>query len=242
MLVISLIGGRGKKDEKLKYKTTFAYIIAGLLIYFLSFLLLSVEAATTTIAIVYIGLTSVGYILMLTGGTLLSRVITMQFNNKDIFNNENKTLPQEERLLDNEYSINLPSRYHFKGKTRKSWINIINPFRGILVLGSHGSGKSYFVIRHVITQHIQKGLTMFIYDFKYVDLSIIAYNTWLKYKDNYEVTPQFYLINFDDLASRHRCNPLDHATMNDITDAAESAKTILMGLNREWIKRQAISL
>ncbi len=238
MLVISLIGSRGKKEEKLKYKTTFAYIITGLLIYFLSHFFLSIQAASTDIAIVYMGLTSTGYILMLTGGTLLSRVINLEFNNKDIFNSENETFPQEERLLNNNYSINLPSMYGLKGKTRKSWINIINPFRGLLVLGSPGSGKSYFVIRHVITQHIQKGFTIFIYDFKYDDLSIIAYNTWLKYKHEYKVTPKFYAINFDDLTSSHRCNPLDHSTMNDITDAAESARTILMGLNREWIKRQ----
>ena len=93
----------------------------------------------------------------------------------------------------------LPALYNIKGKTRKSWINIINPFRALLVLGSPGSGKSYFVIRHVITQHIAKGFTMFVYDFKYDDLSRIAYNTYLKHKNSYPVSPQFYVINFDDL-------------------------------------------
>ena len=114
-------------------------------------------------------LCSTGYILVLTGGTLLSRVIQTKFNNKDIFNKENESFPQEERLLQNEFSINLPAKYHLKNKIRKSWINIINPFRALLVLGSPGSGKSYFVIRHVITQHISKGFAMFVYDFKYDD-------------------------------------------------------------------------
>ncbi len=72
--------------------------------------------------------------------------------------------PQEERLLENEYSINLPAQYNLKSKWRKSWVNIPNPFRGLLVLGSPGSGKTYFVIRHVITQHIGKKYSMFIYD------------------------------------------------------------------------------
>jgi hypothetical protein len=238
LLIISMLGARGRKDEKLNYKTAFAYIITGLLIYFFSFLSMLLKAETKAIAVIYMVITSTGYLLILTGGTLLSRVIKMQFNNKDIFNKENETFPQEERLLNNAYSVNLPSQYNLKGKTRKSWINIINPFRGLLVLGSPGSGKSYFVIRHVITQHIQKGFTMFIYDFKYDDLSKIAYNTWIKYKHYYPVTPGFYVINFDDLSITHRCNPLDHTKMNDITDAAESARTILMGLNREWIKRQ----
>ena len=79
---------------------------------------------------------------------------------------------------------------------------------------------------------------MFVYDFKFDDLSKIAYNTWLRNKHCYSVPPAFYVINFDDLTRSHRCNPLDHAAMTDITDAAESARTILMGLNREWIKRQ----
>jgi type IV secretory pathway TraG/TraD family ATPase VirD4 len=135
-------------------------------------------------------------------------------------------------------SINLPALYKLKNKTRKSWINIINPFRALLVLGSPGSGKSYFVIRHVITQHISKGFTMFVYDFKFDDLTKIVYNTWLTSKNQYPVEPVFYVINFDDLSRSHRCNPLDHEAMTDITDAAESARTILMGLNREWIKRQ----
>jgi len=120
---------------------------------------------------------------------------------------------------------------------RQSWINVINPFRALLVLGSPGSGKSYFVIRHVITQHIRKGFTMFIYDFKFDDLSKIAYNTWLNNRHIYKVPPRFFVINFDDLSRTHRCNPLEPSGMNDITDAAESARTILLGLNREWIKK-----
>jgi hypothetical protein len=189
-------------------------------------------------AVVYIGITSIGFLLVLSGGTLLSRIIKSKLNNKDIFNKENETFPQEERLLKNEYSINLPARYQLKNKVRNSWINIINPFRAVMVLGTPGSGKSYFVIRHIITQHIRKGFTMFVYDFKFDDLSKIAYNTWLKNKHRYVKPPAFYVINFDDLTRSHRCNPLEPSAMTDITDAAESARTILMGLNREWIKRQ----
>jgi len=237
-LTISLMGAKGRKDEKLNYKTAFTYIIIGLLIYFLSYFSLLLTMVLTTAAMLYIGITAIGFMLVLSGGTLLSRVIQQKLNSKDIFNKENETFPQEERLLENEFSINLPARYSLKGKTRKSWINIINPFRGLMVLGSPGAGKSYFVIRHVITQHIKKGFTMFVYDFKFDDLSKIVYNTWLKYKSKYPVEPMFYVINFDDLTRSQRCNPLDHETMTDITDAAESARTILMGLNREWIKRQ----
>jgi hypothetical protein len=237
-LFISLLGAKGRKDKKVNFKKASFYIIAGLLIYFFSYLLLLKKLQIDTSAIAYITATSTGFVLVLTGGTLFSRVIQFKLNNQDIFNKENETFPQEERLIKNEYSINLPALYNIRGKARKSWINFINPFRALLVLGSPGSGKSYFVIRHVITQHITKGFTMFVYDFKYDDLSRIAYNTYLKHKNSYPVPPQFYVINFDDLSRSHRCNPLGHASMVDITDAAESARTILLGLNREWIKRQ----
>jgi hypothetical protein len=237
-LLISLLGAKGRKDEKLHFKTALSYILAGLCLYFCSsiFLLLFARPAYQTIG--YIGAASIGYLMVLSGGTLLTRIIQRKLNNKDIFNKENETFPQEERLIENEYSINLPARYHLKDKIRHSWINIINPFRSLLVAGTPGSGKSYFVIRHVISQHIQKGFSMFVYDFKFDDLTRIAYNNWLKYRHLYAVEPKFYIINFDDLGRSHRCNPLDPDSMTDITDATESARTILLGLNREWIKKQ----
>ncbi|KGO93643.1 conjugal transfer protein MobC [Flavobacterium subsaxonicum] len=237
-LAISLLGAKGRKDEKLSYKAAFTYIITGMLLYFAGYLALLLPFKIIWVATTYMCVTGVGFLLVLTGGTLLSRIIKDRLNNKDIFNKENETFPQEERLLENEYSINLPARYYLKDKVRQSWINIINPFRGILVSGTPGSGKSYFLIRHVITQHIRKGFTMFVYDFKFDDLSRIAYNTWLKYKHLYPKPPKFYVINFDDLSRTNRCNPLEPSAMTDITDAAESARTILMGLNREWIKKQ----
>jgi len=237
-LAIALMGSRGKKDEKLSHKTALAYILCGLLVYFISGLVMLAEISIAMLAVLYIGITSAGFLLVISGGTMLSRIISDRLNNKDIFNKENETFPQEERLLENEYSINLPAQYYLKAKIRKSWVNIINPFRALMVLGSPGSGKSYFVIRHVITQHIRKGFTMFIYDFKFDDLSRIAYNSWLRYRHQYKVPPKFFVINFDDLSRTHRCNPLEPSGMTDITDAAESARTILMGLNREWIRKQ----
>ncbi|WP_040626062.1 conjugal transfer protein MobC [Mucilaginibacter paludis] len=236
-LFISLIGAKGKKEEKINKRAITAYIISGLLLYFISQLCFYLSEPATVITALYLGITAIGYLLILTGGTLLSRLIKIGMQS-DIFNTENETFPQEERLLENEYSVNLPAIYNLKGKARKSWINFINPFRGLLVIGTPGAGKSYFVIRHIITQHIRKGFTMFLYDFKYDDLTKIAYNTLLKYKGNYKIKPKFYIINFDDLARTHRCNPLDPDSMDDITDATEAARTIMLGLNRDWIKKQ----
>jgi len=237
LLIISLIGAKGKKKEDIRWQTVAAYITLGLILYFGSFITLKTSTDLETITCIYSGVTILGFILILSGGTLLSRFIKLKLS-KDIFNQLNETFPQEERLLENEFSINLPALYNLKGKIRKSWINIINPFRSFLVIGSPGSGKSWFVIQHVIKQHIRKGFTMFVYDFKYDDLSRIAYNQLQKHKTRYKKPPEFYTINFDDLSTTHRCNPLDPSTMYDITDATESSRTIMMGLNREWIKKQ----
>lgn len=237
LLVISLFGAQGKKDEKINWRSITAYLLIGLLLYFSSQLYFKLQYDVQTVAIVYMIATGIGFLLILAGGNLLSRLIKLNLGD-DVFNSLNETFPQEERLISNEYSINLPARYNLKSRVRKSWINIINPFRGLLVIGSPGSGKSWFVIQHVIKQHIEKGFAMFVYDFKYDDLSKIVYNWLQQNKHNYSVKPSFYVINFDNLSVSHRCNPLDPNSMNDITDATESARTILLGLNREWINKQ----
>jgi hypothetical protein len=237
LLIISLIGVRGKKDETINRRSIAAYLAIGLLLFFGCSLLFKLQGEVEMVAMIYMAVTSIGYLLILAGGSLLGRLIRLDLRN-DIFNSLNETFPQEERLLANEYSINLPARYNLKGKIKRSWINIINPFRGLLVIGSPGAGKSWFVIQHVIKQHIEKGFAMFVYDFKYDDLSRIVYNWLQQNKHCYSVKPSFYVINFDNLSVSHRCNPLDPSTMNDITDATESARTILLGLNREWINKQ----
>ncbi len=236
-LIISMIGTKGKKEEKIQIRSIIIYLITGLCLYFVSALCFYLALQPITISLLYIGSTSLGYILILTGGGLLSRLIREKLS-KDIFNTDSETFPQEERLLQNDYSINLPAKYRLKDKIRDCWINVINPFRGILVAGTPGAGKSYFVIRHIIDQHLKKGFSMFIYDFKYDDLTKIAYNKLLEYQANYKIKPSFYIINFDDLNRTHRCNPLDPKAMEDITDATEASRTIMLGLNRDWIKKQ----
>lgn len=237
LLCISLVGAKGRKDEKIQKNSIVAYLTFGLLVYLISPLMFYLHAGKLMVAAGYITLSLTGYLLILAGGTRLSRLIKNGLA-KDVFNSDNETFPQEERLLENEYSVNLPAKYRLKGKTRDSWINVINPFRGLLVAGTPGAGKSYFVIRHIIDQHIKKGFTMFLYDFKYDDLSVIAYNKLLQYRSYYKIKPSFYLINFDDLNRTHRCNPLDPEGMEDLTDATEASRTIMMGLNRDWIKKQ----
>jgi hypothetical protein len=234
LLILSLIGAKGKKDEKIKTGEIIAYITCGFFLYFISVLVFYMPVPTLYIAAGYCIITATGYLMIMAGGNRLSRLIKLKLD-KDIFNTLNESFPQEERRIENQFSVNLPARYSLKGKIRKSWVNILNPFRGVLIAGNPGSGKT-LVIRQFIEQFLSKGYVSFIYDFKYPDLSKIAYNELLRYKDRYKKTPSFYVINFD--RPIHRCNPLEPASMEDITDATEASRTILLGLNREWIKRQ----
>lgn len=236
-LGISLLGAEGKKEPGKDIRKTIILFIGGLILFYSSTWILSVYESVFARAIFYFIFCIGAYLIILASGTQISRYVHLQFST-DVFNSDNETFPQEERLLQNEYSFSYNARYKLKGKTRPSYINIINPFRGLLVTGSPGAGKSWFIILPMIKQQLQKGYTMFIYDFKYDDLSKAAYNWLCQYEDRFACKPAFYSINFDDLKCSHRCNPLQPEGMTDITDAIESARSILLGLNRDWITKQ----
>ena len=178
-----------------------------------------------------------GYISLLTAGMWTGRLLKEHLMD-DIFNEENESFMQETRLITNEYSVNLPTRFYYKKKWHNGWINVVLPQRGCMVVGSPGSGKSYCVINQFIKQQIEKGYALYCYDFKFPDLSLIVYNHLLKNKDKYKANVQFYVINFDDPRHSHRCNPINPTFMSDIADAYESAYVIMLNLNRTWIQKQ----
>ena len=178
-----------------------------------------------------------GYICLLTAGMWTGRLLKEHLMD-DVFNEENESFMQETRLITNEYSVNLPTRFYYKKKWHNGWINVVLPQRGCMVVGSPGSGKSYCVINQFIKQQIEKGYALYCYDFKFPDLSLIVYNHLLKNKDKYKADVQFYVINFDDPRHSHRCNPINPAFMSDIADAYESAYVIMLNLNKTWIQKQ----
>lgn len=157
---------------------------------------------------------------------------------EDVFNMENESFMQETRLMENEYSVNLPTRFYYKKRWNNGFVNIVNIFRACMVIGTPGSGKSYAIVNSYIRQLIAKGFAIYIYDYKFDDLSTIAYNSLLKNMDKYEVKPRFYVINFDDPRRSHRCNPINPEFMTDISDAYEASYTIMLNLNRTWIEKQ----
>lgn len=234
-LALSILGVKAKKAEAFNYRLCLAYIISGLLLYFISGLIFMMQANPVIITLTYGVIIATGYLLFMTGGTMVSRIIKQKLNG-DVFNSANETFPQEERLLTNPYSINLPTTYQLKNKTRKGWINIINGFRGgILLMGLPGSGKT-LIAKEILKQQIEKGYAMFIHDFKYPDLTKVAYNHYLKNKKHYKAEPEFHIINFEEI--HQRCNPLLPESIHSITDAAATSRAILLGLNQEWIDKQ----
>ncbi|MBS1659515.1 MAG: type IV secretory system conjugative DNA transfer family protein [Bacteroidetes bacterium] len=237
VLLLSLIGTKGKKIEKLGPVIPGVLVLFGLLFYFGSVIVFDVQLSNGKTTISYIALTLTGYLLFLAGGAMFSRILRQRIR-RDIFNTLNESFPQEHRSLVNGNSINLPYAYQYNGRKQTGWINILDPMRGLLVMGSPGSGKSWYIVQNLIKQQIQKGYTMFLFDFKYNDLTLLAYNYFLRYRKDYPVQPKFYVISFDDLEHSHRCNPLDVSGMTDIADATEAARSILLGLNTEWISKQ----
>lgn len=234
-LILSLLGAKAKKGEAFNYQNCTVYILSGLIIYFSSGMIFLISTDITGITILYVTTTILGYALFMTGGTQFFRIIRQKLRG-EVFNTDNETFPQEERLITNKYSINLPTTYNLKGKVRKGWINIINGFRGgILLMGLPGSGKT-LIAKEILKQQIEKGYALFIHDFKYPDLTKVAYNHYLKNKNNYRVEPEFHIINFEDI--HQRCNPLLPASIKSITDAASASRAILLGLNQEWIGKQ----
>ena len=113
-------------------------------------------------ATLYIFTMTAGYICLLMGGLWISRLLKHNLM-EDVFNNENESFMQETKLMVNEYSVNLPTRFYYKKKWNKGWINVVNPFRASMVLGTPGSGKSYAIVNNYIKQQIEKGFAMYIY-------------------------------------------------------------------------------
>ena len=236
-LALSCLGTKGVKEEKITWPKIWTVLFAGFVFFFLNWWLLALPIGKVGAASLYIFTLSVGYICLLMAGVWMSRLLKNNLMD-DVFNTENESFMQETRLMTNEYSVNLPTRFYYKKKWNNGWINVVNPFRASMVLGTPGSGKSYAIVNNYIKQQIEKGFAMYIYDYKFPDLSEIAYNHLLHHLDAYKVKPQFYVINFDDPRKSHRCNPINPAFMTDISDAYESAYTIMLNLNRSWIQKQ----
>jgi len=225
--LIYALGTKGMKSEGITIGSTLAFLILGLGLYFGAFLALALPDKLGMYS--YLSVLFLGYLLLLSGLIRIRRIIVNNLM-KDQFNKENKQFNQERRKIENADSINI--------KTKHGWLNIINPYRGTMVLGTPGSGKSYAIVEEYIKQHLQKGFTMLVYDFKYPDLSKVTYNYFLKYRKNYNQPPKIYLVNFNEPKNSHRVNPIAPVLIQSQADALASAESLFLNLNRDYLKRK----
>ena len=236
-LALGCYGTKAVRDSKVTRGHIVLAASVGFPLLFLNDWLLQLSVDNDFRAVSYVVTSAVGYLCLLAAGVWTRRLLKQSLAD-DPFNNVNESFLQEERYLWSDCSVNLPTRYRYKGAWRQGWINVINPFRATQILGTPGSGKSYAVLNNYIKQHIEKGFSMLVYDYKFDDLTRIAYNHLLHYLDKYTVKPKFCVINFDNPRKSNRCNPIDARFMDDISDAYESAYVTLLNLNKTWVDKQ----
>lgn len=223
-------------DRKVGYTWPLIILGVGLYLYFSTVSLTPVNTEPS-LAWRYTVITSIGYVMTVGAGARLSLALRYAFHRKR-FRHDTSGFKQEERLITTEYSLNFPARYEYNGRMRKSYINIVNPRRGVLIMGSPGSGKTWFVIEPAIEQLTRKGRALFVYDYKFPALTDFTYNSFLRHSDKYPPSTHFYCINFTDLSRSHRCNVIDPATLQQINDALGISRTILLSMNRNWLSKQ----
>ena len=236
-LALGCYGTKSVRNGRVARRHIIAAACLGFPLFFLNGFLLSLPAGIGFRGWSYTLTLGAGYLCLLAAGVWLRRLMKQPLMD-DPFNDNNESFLQEERCISNDCSVNLPTRYRYKGQWRNGWISVVNVYRSTAVIGLPGSGKSYAVLNNYIKQHIEKGFSMLVYDYKFDDLTRIAYNHLLRHLDKYAVKPKFCIINFDDPRRSNRCNPIDARFMDDISDAYESAYVTLLNLNKTWVDKQ----
>lgn len=238
-ICIVCIGTKAKKALKFNVRTMVVYpVLAGLTLVGLCFVFHGM-----CFGVSWFGFPAnrILYAICSVVGTMLVHQgldgIAKYYNNKvgeDRFNFENESFQQSEALVANDYSVNIPMIYYWKRKMHRGWINIINPFRGTIVLGTPGSGKSFGVIDPFIRQHAAKGFAMMVYDFKYPTLAKTLFYQFCKNRKAGRLPTNcgFRTINFTDVEYSDRINPIQRKYIPDLAAASETAATLLASLNK----------
>ena len=237
-LALSLTGAPARKSPEVSRRSIVGYLAAGALLFCASPLVFARVGDPMTTVLSYFFFTTVGYLLLMRGGSRLRRVLRVPWVKNDPFGRKRSGFPQEQRRIDYGLSLSLRAEHTFNGKTMPSWVNLVNPRRGIFILGGPGSGKSRFIIEPLIRQLMSKGTAVFLYDFKFPALTGLVYQCFEANREKYPDRTKFYCIQFNDVSRSHRCNLLAPDTLRWVSDALGAARTILLSLNRTWINRQ----
>ena len=239
IICVTCIGTRNKKHLEFNAKTMVIYpISAGIILMFLSVWVFKQHWPPH---IFTLHSSTWLYFVMSIVGTVLCHVALDNISKylkdgllKDRFNFENESFEQMPDEVKNKYSVNIPMRYYYKGKFRKGWVNIVNPFRGTWVVGTPGSGKTFSIIEPFIRQHSAKGFAMVVYDYKFPTL---AQKLYYHYRVNKKagLTPKdcaFNIINFVNVEYSRRVNPIQLKYISNLAAASETAETLLESLQK----------
>lgn len=238
-ICIVCIGTKAKKALKFNVKTMVIYpVLAGLTLVGLCFLFHGMDFGMSWMGfpanrILYAICSVVGTMLVHQGLDAIAKYYNYKVG-EDRFNFENESFQQSEVLINNDYSVNIPMIYYWKQKMRKGWINIINPFRGTIVLGTPGSGKSFGIIDPFIRQHSAKGFTLMVYDYKFPTLAKTLFYQFCKNRKAGRLPENcgFRIVNFTDVEYSNRINPIQRKYIPDLAAASETAATLLASLNK----------
>lgn len=239
LICITCIGTRNKKHLEFNARKQVIFpLTGGLLLLVLSVWLFGhpMEMRLYTLPlnrILYMAASLVGVILVHIALDNISKFIKEGLM-KDRFNFENESFEQSEEIQENKYSVNIPMRYYYKGKFRKGWVSISNPFRGTWVVGTPGSGKTFSIIEPFIRQHSAKGFAMVVYDYKFPTLATKLYYHY-KLNEKLGRVPKgckFNMINFVDVEYSRRVNPIQAKYINNLAAASETAETLLESLQK----------
>ncbi|HET6256666.1 MAG TPA: YWFCY domain-containing protein [Puia sp.] len=238
-LALSLLALAGtmlgsKTSPQFKPRKLISTLLTGLILYFGSFVLLHLEADPQALTIAYMALTIAGLGLLYSTIKALAGLLTWP-SKRSVFNQYNESFPQEERFMRHPNFFHLRGRYRFRNQWRNNVINL-DIYRGTLLMGSPGSGKTRFIIKQLMRQSIERNMGMFAFDLKYDGLTRFIYNELQRVRPHLNNPPQFYSFNFDNLDTR--CNVLDPASMTEMSDAIETARTLFYGINRRASKLQ----
>ena len=235
------VGTKAKKKKDLNIATEIVLpIVLGLVLIFSS-LIVQNEAGNNKLTkifpgmnlyqIIYATLSFLGALILQMGADSISKLMQQKMG-KDRWNVEEESFDQNQELIKSETNINIPYLFRYKGKSNKGWINL-NPFRGTMVIGTPGSGKSFGVINPAIRQMIEKGFCLCIYDFKFPDLAQIAYYHYLlkKSKDS-EYNYRFHVINLNEVEKSRRVNPFHKKYIQTLAEAQEMAESMVSSLQK----------
>ncbi|MAN86028.1 MAG: mobilization protein [Algoriphagus sp.] len=238
-ICLSAIGTVARKNLDLNPRNQIIFPLAiGLILFFGSIYFYTME--DSFLVMDFTSIQDLGYSLSLFIGSVLihtsldnvSKLIKSGLG-KDEWNIEGESFMQDIKKVENPYSVNIPMKFYYRGKVRKGWINLVNPFRGTFVIGTPGSGKSFGVINPFIRQMIGKGFTMCLYDFKFPDLAQIAYFHYLKAQDKKKKPNfKFHVINLDEVEYSRRINPINRRYLRTVANASETAEAIFQSLQK----------